>query len=203
MADEDMDFQLIFAKYHPKIIGYLRRLVGEANAEDVAQEVFVKVNKGLGDFRGESRLFTWIYRIATNAAMDHLRKPPLRHVRHTTNRPVDDDDLAAEIDMLPKESELALDTLLIRKDMNECIRSLVDSLPEGYRTVLVLSDVEGMTNAEICEVLGLTLDTVKIRLHRARIRLRKEFNAQCQFYRDERNELACDRKPGYLQLRKI
>jgi IS5 family transposase len=55
MADEDIDFQLIFAKYHPKIIGYLHRLVGETEAEDVAQEVFVKVNKGLDDFRGEKR----------------------------------------------------------------------------------------------------------------------------------------------------
>jgi len=203
MVDEDIDFQLIFAKYHPKIIGYLRRLVGEAEAEDVAQEVFIKVNKGLDDFRGESRLFTWIYRIATNAAMDHLRKPSFRHVWHTTNRPVDDDGLAGEIDMLPKESELALDTLLIRKDMNECIRSIVDSLPESYRTVLVLSALEGMTNAEICEVLSLTLDTVKIRLHRARIRLRKEFDTQCRFYRDERNELACDRKPRHLQFSNI
>jgi RNA polymerase sigma-70 factor (ECF subfamily) len=203
MTDEDRNFQRIFTKYYPMIIVYLRRLVGEGDAEDVAQEVFVKVNRGLGDFRGESRLSTWIYRIAANAAIDHLRKPSFRHVRHITNRPVDDDVLGGEIDLLQEDSELALDTLLIRKDMNECIRSIVDALPEDYRTVLVLSDLEGMTNAEICEVLGLTLDTVKIRLHRARMRLRKEFDAQCQFYRDERNELACDRKPRYLQFRKI
>jgi RNA polymerase sigma-70 factor (ECF subfamily) len=200
MTNEDRDFHRIFTKYHPKIIGYLRRLVGEGEAEDVAQEVFVKVNKGLDDFREESRLSTWIYRIATNAAMDHLRKPTFRH---TTKRPVEDDALASEIDMLPEESNLALDSFLIRKDMNECIRSIVNSLPESYRTVLVLSDLEDMTNAEICEVLDLTLDTVKIRLHRARKRLRKELDAQCQFYRDERNELACDRKPLYPQFRKI
>jgi RNA polymerase sigma-70 factor, ECF subfamily len=200
MTDGDRDFHRIFMKYHPKIIGYLRRLVGEGEAEDVAQEVFVKVNKGLEDFRGESRLSTWIYRIATNAAMDHLRKSTFLH---TTKRPVEDDVLANEIDMLPEENDLALDTFLIRKDMNECIRSIVHSLPENYRTVLVLSDLEDMTNAEISEVLDLTMDTVKIRLHRARKRLRKELDAQCQFYRDERNELACDRNPLYLQFRKV
>jgi RNA polymerase sigma-70 factor (ECF subfamily) len=199
MADGDKDFHRIFTEYYPKITGYLRRLVGEGEAEDLAQEVFVKVDRGLDDFRGEAHLSTWIYRIATNVAIDHLRKPSFRL---TINHSKDDDALASELEMLQKESDPALDTLLIRKDMNECIRSIVDGLPEKYRTALILSDLEDMTNSDICEVLGLTLDTVKIRLHRARIRLRKALDAQCQFYHDERNELACDRKPGCLQFNK-
>lgn len=194
------DFQNIYTEYRPKIVNYLRRLVGEHEAEDVAQEVFVKVNKALSGFRGKSSLSTWIYRIATNAAIDHLRKPSsgqkagIQGGSEYNGSSVDDDTV--------DDSTPALDTLLIRKNMDDCIRGIVDSLPQNYRTVLVLAEFEGLTNAEIAEVAGISLDTVKIRLHRARTRLRKEFEAKCHFYRDERNELACDRKVLPLKFRK-
>jgi RNA polymerase sigma-70 factor (ECF subfamily) len=130
--------------------------------------------------------------------MDHLRKRG--HVRPQPPQgdlPVDDIH-----DALPDENIPLPDTLLIRKDMNDCIRGIVDSLPMDYRTALVLSDLEGMTNAEICNVLDLSMDTVKIRLHRARKRLRAELEKSCHFYRDERNELACDRKKPSLKFLK-
>ncbi len=200
MGDEVKDFQKIYHEYYPRIAGYLRRLVGEAEDEDVAQEVFVKVSRSLDGFRGESSLSTWLYRIATNAAMDHMRKPASRQA---ANMPAgSDDDPSDSEDTIPDSDAPVLDALLIRKDMNECIRGIVDGLPENYRNVIVLSELEGFTNAEIAEVLGLSLDTVKIRLHRARTRLRKELEAKCNFYRDERNELACDRKTTLKFLKK-
>ena len=79
--------------------------------------------------------------------------------------------------------------------MNGCIREIIDSLPEAYRSVIVLGEIEGLKDAEIAEILGVTLRTAKMRLHRARTKLRGELKAACVFYRDERNELACDRKP--------
>ena len=84
--------------------------------------------------------------------------------------------------------------------MNECIRGIVESLPDNYRSVLVLSEFEGLTNTEIAEVAGISLDTVKIRLFRARARLKKELEAKCNFYHDDRNELACDRKTISLKF---
>ncbi len=195
-ADE---FQKIYDDHYPKIVRYLRRIVGEIEAEDVAQEVFVKVHQALDGFRGESKLSTWIYRIVTNAAMDRLRSSSAK-ILSASNSLTDEDDLAVEIGQVSEDNTPRLDTLLIRKEMNECIRGIVDSLPENYRTVLVLSDLEGLTNAEICEVLRLPLDTVKIRLHRGRKRLKKELEAKCQFYRDGRNELACDLKTTSLKL---
>ncbi len=78
--------------------------------------------------------------------------------------------------------------------MNACIRGVTDQLPENYRTVLLLSEFEEFTNTEIAEILGLSIDTVKIRLHRARVTLRKSMESQCSLFRDKRNELACDRK---------
>lgn len=199
MGTREEEFQEIFTVYYPKIVRYLRRLIGEAEAEDVAQEVFVKVSRALDGFRGEASLSTWVYRIATNAAMDHRRKSGSQHEPLTPDDPSDDD---APMDTAALDAGPRLDTLLIRKDMNDCIRGIVDGLPENYRTVLVLSDLEGLMNAEIAVVLDLSLDTVKIRLHRARVRLRKELEAKCNFYRDERNELACDRKTTSLKFLK-
>lgn len=189
MSKDPTDFQDIYSLYYLKIVRYLARTVGQAEAEDVAQEVFMKVHAALGGFRGESKLSTWIYRIATNAAMDHLRSRAAKHGRN-----VELDHEAEDLDTGVQDDKPSPDAFLIRKDMNECIQGIVQSLPDNYRTVLVLSDLEGLTNAEIAEVLAISLDTVKIRLHRARARLRKELEAQCQLYRDGRNELACDRR---------
>lgn len=198
MSINTQDFSAIYNEYHPKIVRYLTRLVGELEAEDAAHEVFVKISRSLDDFRGESSLSTWIYRIATNAAMDHLRRPSSKQI----SQPTLEKDLPEDEDAGPVDDRPLHDTMLIRKDMNDCIRGVVESLPGDYRTVLVLSEFEGLTNPEIAEVTGISLDTVKIRLHRARTKLRKALEAKCNFYRDERNELSCDRKTTPLKFLK-
>lgn len=180
---------------------YLARLVSEADSEDLTQEVFLKVHSSLGNFRGDSSLSTWIYRIATNTAMDHLRKSLPRRAEPAGSWPTDDEPLPEE-DKQQVQSAPLPDTQLIRKEMNECIRGIVDGLPANYRTVLILGDIEGLTNKETADVLGLSVETVKIRLHRARTRLKEELKRLCNFYRDERNELACDRKPLPLKIPK-
>ncbi len=193
------DFEKIYQDLYPKIVGYLRRLVGDHDAEDIAQETFVKVGNALHNFRGESRLDTWIYRIATNTARDHLRiSNPLKQVDngHPAVDSLTEEEMAVDL------SPPAVDTQLVRKEMNECIRGIVEGLPESYRTVLILSDLEEMTNQEIAEVLDISLEAVKIRLHRARARLKKELEHHCSFYRDDRNELACDRKTSPLKFLK-
>jgi RNA polymerase sigma-70 factor, ECF subfamily len=126
MAADQKEFPAIYAEYRPKIVGYLRRLVGEADAKDVAQEVFVKVGKALEGFRGDSSLSTWIYRIATNTATDHLRKFSSRQVLDFPNISPGDD--TSPDYTMPDEGAPILDMFLIRKDMNECIRGIVDSL---------------------------------------------------------------------------
>jgi RNA polymerase sigma-70 factor, ECF subfamily len=78
--------------------------------------------------------------------------------------------------------------------MNSCIRNFIENLQENYRTVVILSELEGLKNKEIAEILNVSLDTVKIRLHRARTQLRKKLESNCNFYRDEQNELSCDLK---------
>lgn len=90
----------------------------------------------------------------------------------------------------------------IRREMNECIDGFVQKLPEPYRAVLVLSEYEGMSNTRIAEVLGLSLETVKIRLHRARHKMKELLEENCRFYRDSGNELACDRKLPFSPVKK-
>ncbi len=194
MNTQEERFQNIYAEFHPKILRYLRRMVGDADAEDVAQEVFVKVNRSLDGFRGESSLATWVYKIATHAATDRLRSSVSRE------RPAE--DVGDGSDGAGDDGRPRLDTLLIRKDMNDCIREIIDGLPDQYRIALILSDIEGFSNAELGEVLGCSLDTVKIRLHRARKKLKAALEKHCTFYRDDRNELACDRKVPSLKFTK-
>jgi RNA polymerase sigma-70 factor (ECF subfamily) len=199
MNSEVGAFQDIHDRFRPKILRYLRRMLGDTDAEDVCQEVFMKVDRALPGFRGESSLTTWIYRIATNAALDHVRSASFRQAQANVESS-DDDGLTDDPGAGRTEATHLPDTLLVRKDMNDCIRGIVDGLPEVYRTALVLSDLEELTNAEIAGVLSISLDAVKIRIHRARTRLRKEMEKKCVFYRDDRNELACDRKPATLKF---
>jgi RNA polymerase sigma-70 factor, ECF subfamily len=199
MITETDDFQRIHDEYRPQIYRYLCRLVGEADAEDLAQEVFLKVDKALKGFRGKSSLSTWIYRIATNTALDRLRS------RSSSKGEMEGLSSDGELEVEDKDTwtgkeKPSLETSLIRKEMNDCIRGIVDSLPANYRTVIALGEVEGFTNAEIAEILGVSLDAVKIRLHRARARLKGELQKNCSFYRDERNELACDRVTPSLKF---
>jgi RNA polymerase sigma-70 factor, ECF subfamily len=198
MPETALEFQSIYDTFRPRILRYLIRLVGEREAEDLTQVVMLKVSEGLPKFRGDSSLATWIYRIATNSALDKLRSPaaeqPDQQRRVIGLAPDGEDD--SEERNVPLDAQTpSVEATVIRAEMNACIREFIERLPEAYRTVMVLSELEGFKNGEIAAILGVSLDTVKIRLHRAREKLRTELETGCSFDRDERNELACDRKP--------
>jgi RNA polymerase sigma-70 factor (ECF subfamily) len=196
VSNQPVKFREIFDTYHPIILRYLTRIVGQSEAEDVTQEVLIKVSKGLQQFRGDSSINTWIYRIATNCAIDRLRgrserqPPDSEHVMT-----VEDSDNIPEQESCCIESESpSVETGVIRKEMSQCVLEYVNRLSENYRAVLVLSELEGLSNAEIADIIGISLDSVKIRLHRARQKLHQELSTGCNFHRDERNEFACARK---------
>lgn len=188
MSDLRLDFKSVHDQFRRRVLRYLTRLVGEADAEDLTQSVMLKVSEGLSGFRGDASVSTWIYRIATNVALDKLRQ-------RRTQLLVDTEHEFDEDELLPAAQNTSVETKAIGEEMSACIGEFVARLPENYKTVMILSDIEGFSNDEIAATLGLTLDTVKIRLHRARTKLRKELQAGCTFYRDDADELACDRKP--------
>lgn len=200
MADDSFNFQDIYNAFRPRILRYLSRMVGEDEAEDLTQEVFIKIDRALKTFRGESLMSTWIYQIATNAALDKLRSPYFReeHGKSFSVEAVERNE--EDKDPLTEEEMASADQRVILLEMNGCIREIIDTLPGVYRSVIVLSELEGLKNQEIAEVLGVTLQTVKIRLHRGRAMLKKELSTACVFYRDDRNEFACDRKNNGIQF---
>ncbi len=206
MNSDELEFNRIFKEYQPKILRYLTRLTGKYEAEDLSQEVFIKVESGLKNFRGESKLSTWIYRIATNTAVDRMRNPSFKYEVNEgiPSESVQKDDLDTEDkDLFTREVTESTDLQYVRNEMNSCIRNFIENLPENYKAVVILSELEELKNKEIAEILHLTLDTVKIRLHRARAQLRKKLQSNCSFYRNEQNELSCDLKNEYEEFSKV
>ncbi len=187
------DFQQIYTTFQPKILGYLSRLAGQEEAEDLCQETFLKVEQGLSGFRGEAQLSTWIYRIASHVFHDRLRNRSFKQQQCEQSAELDD-DLLEDRAPLSQEPKQQIDQQVIRAEMNSCIRGYIDQLPEIYREVLLLSEAEGFKNREIAEILQISLENVKVRLHRARSRLKESLQSHCDFYLDERSEIACDRK---------
>lgn len=196
MTTQSYDFQQIHEAYRPRINRYLAGLAGEDNAEDLCQEVFLKVDKGLKDFRAEAKLSTWIYRIATNAYLDHVRGHAFRQQQQEKLSPAEEiEALTGEAPDLAKQPPTA-EQGVIRKEMIACIRGYIDQLPEDYKLVLLLSEEEGFKNREIADILKISLENVKIRLHRAKAKLKEVLEGHCEFYLDDQSEVACDRKKG-------
>ena len=180
-----LDFQRVYDELQPRIRRYLARLAGPGEADDLSQETFARVSQALAGFRGEAALSTWIYRIATNVAFDRARSPGSQ-LQARTAEPA----ALAALGAAPTiEQDIA------SREMSECVRDYVDQLPADYRTVVVLSELEELPDREIAEVLGISLEAAKIRLHRARARLRQMLEQGCDVSRDERNELTCEPRP--------
>ena len=161
---------------------YLERLVGNrATADDLLQETLLKIARALPRFEGRSSVKTWAFTIATRVATDHFRRPQNRARMVAV-------DETTHIDDTETEQRLVID------EMSSCVREVIDSLPEDYRTALVLHDLEGQTAAQVAEIAGCSLATAKIRIHRGRRRLKQALNEECTFYRDDENVFRCDRK---------
>lgn len=191
MEDTDVDmsdapsplaFEDVVEELSDPLRRYLVRLVGNrATADDLLQETLLKIARALPDFEGRSSVKTWAFTIATRVATDHFRRPQNRA------RMVEIDE-AAQVDEPVSDQRLVID------EMNSCVREVIDSLPEDYRAALVLHDLEGQTAAQVAEIAGCSVATAKIRIHRARRRLKQALDQECRFYRDQDNVFRCDRK---------
>lgn len=170
--------EFVFREYAPRIYHIARRLLNnEADAEDVTQDVLLQVVRKLHTFRGESTLPTWLHRITVNAALAHREKRANR-AKHETATGDEEmlEAVAAEPShgvKLPRPNVHAgPDELALATEQRALIDRAIARLPQLFRDVFVLADVEGIPSDEIATLLGLSVPAVKSRLHRARLRMR-------------------------------
>jgi RNA polymerase sigma-70 factor (ECF subfamily) len=171
-TDPPVTPEFVFREYAPRIYHIARRMLGnDADAEDVTQDVLVQVIRKLDTFRGDAQLSTWLHRVTVNAALAHRQKRASRQRRETHE--TDPDVLEAAAPGGPvRRWNVPPDEPVLAAEQHEVIEKAIGTLPEPFRDVYVLADVEGLPNAEIADMLGLSVPAVKSRLHRARMRMR-------------------------------
>jgi RNA polymerase sigma-70 factor (ECF subfamily) len=170
VSTSNLSAEQVFHDYASRVYYVARRMLNnDSDAEDVTQDVLLQVVRKLPTYRGEAALPTWLHRITVNAALSHRRKHAVRqeHGLHTTLTGMGEAQPAPwHADILGPDAEMVL------RETRHLIEQAIAGLPPTYRTVFILADVEGLSNAAIGERLGLGLAAVKSRLHRARARMR-------------------------------
>src|SRR5215218_3119029 len=155
-------FEQLYRAHAGKLFSLTCRMVGHTpEAEDLLQEIFLAAHRKLDSFRGESALGTWLYRLATNLCLDHLR-----------SRAAKTSQLTGALDDEPGLADTGSRKLAERTVTKMDLERAMAQLPEGCRTAFVLHDVEGLEHREVAEMLGIAEGTSKSQVHKARMRLR-------------------------------
>ena len=173
-AGDQEAFETIFNLYSPKLYRVAQRILGEvADTEEVIQDVFWTVYRKAKSFRGNSQLSTWLYRLTINAALGKIRreKKHSKEVEYEEYLPKFQDDGHHLVRPVADWSD-TLDEKYAKQEMQELLAQALDQLKPVDKSVVVLSDLEGMSDREIAATLSLTVSAVKTRLHRARLFLR-------------------------------
>ena len=165
----------------------------QAEAEELTQDTYARALERIGQLRDPQAALAWLYRIATNVALDRLRQRRPSTIPLDTVVPAGEQaERAAERERAPSLLEGALES----SEMSECVQGYLAALPDDYRIAILLHDAHGLSNPEIAELLGCSLATATIRVHRARARLRETLATACSFEIDERGVLVCDPQPA-------
>ncbi len=171
-AGDEAAYEQVVRAYGGRLLAVARRIVGtEEDARDVVQDAFLNAFKSFARFEGNAKLSTWLHRIVVNAALMKLRtrkRKPEQSIESMLPSFLDDGHHEERF----QSWDEPVDKVMERKEARELVRQQIDALPEGYRTVLVLRDIEGLDTEETAKVLGLSVNATKIRLHRARQALR-------------------------------
>ncbi len=166
-------FEELVDRYEDKIFRLAFRFVrNETEAKEIVQDTFLLVWRKLDTFKGDSQFGSWLYRVATNTALMRLRAQRRHPEISTEELPVDYLDNYGQIPSAGENWAKRPDDELQSDELRRRIQKAVDELPEIYRTVFLIRDVEGLSTEETAEVLEISIPTVKTRLHRARLALR-------------------------------
>jgi RNA polymerase sigma-70 factor (ECF subfamily) len=182
-----MAFWDIYDQYYVKVRRFILTLVkDEWVADDLIQETFLKIQNNLKALKDPSKLSSWIFRIAYNLCQDHFRQ--LKRLRKEER--IDQEEMEDFKEALVQKGP-DIQKELEQRQMGECVQNQINLLPETPRTVLILFDIMEFSHQEIADILGITVKNAKVRLHRARKRLKTILEEKCAFERDERNVLIC------------
>jgi len=170
LAGESEAFETLLLANQRKVYNLCLRMTGNAeDAEDLAQEAFWKAYQNLAGFKGESGFGPWLYRLASNVCIDHLRREKRREKSSLTYQ----DESWAAVDIEVPDERFMPETMLDRRQVQESIQRGLDTLTPEHRNILVLREINGLSYEEIGETLELEAGTVKSRISRARIALSK------------------------------
>lgn len=173
-AGDAAAFETLVSRHEGRVYRLAYRLTGsDADAQDVLQDAFLAAYRGLASFRGTARFSTWLYRIATNAALMHRRarrRRPTESLEEFLPRFDENGQHAPEAAELGAASRI--DDLLDGKLLAEKVRAALERLPDLYREAFVLRDLEELDTGEVADLLGVDAATVRQRVHRARLMLR-------------------------------
>jgi len=165
-------------RYGPRIYQLaLRQMKNPEDAEEVTQDVLLKVYRKIGAFRGDSALSSWIYRITFNTAMSRLRTSKLERAAQHRERTRDDQDEGRQTSVQPADWSHMPDEELLRAQLRRAVMAAIQDLPEIYREPVVLRDIEGLSTEEASTRLHVKDQTLKSRLHRGRLLLRERLQA--------------------------
>jgi RNA polymerase sigma-70 factor (ECF subfamily) len=171
-ARDKRAMEILLREHGPKMYGVaLRVMRNETDAQEAMQDALISVWEKVGSFEGRSAFSSWLYRVTANAALMRLRKNKKFEQNVPLESPASNTDTPAL--QLAADSELP-DAAILRRELGKRLRTAIDELPEPYRTTVLLSDIDGLSLAEIAEATEASIPAVKSRLHRARLRLREE-----------------------------
>lgn len=178
---------VIFKGDYPRIFRYIISMVRDtAEAEDLTQDTFLRAYQRRDSLRDEGAQTAWLYRIATHICLDRLRQ-------YARRNPMESDTDLDQVDLAELDTP-SLQQTLEQDEMSECVQRYLNRLSDSYRAVILLHDMHELTASEIAQLLGESLATIKIRLHRARRKLSLALQAGCDFSHDERDVLVCESK---------
>lgn len=182
-----VDTSVLFGGDYQRIFRYIMSMIRDtAEAEDLTQETFLRAYRRRDTLRDQGAQTAWLYRIATHVCLDRLRQ-------YARRAPTESDTDLDEVDV-PEPDAPSLQQVIERDEMSGCVQSFLNRLSDNYRAVILLHDMHELTAQEIARLLGESLTNVKIRLHRARLKLRASLQAGCAFSYDESNVLTCESK---------
>jgi RNA polymerase sigma-70 factor (ECF subfamily) len=182
-----LDPRHLWNGFHGALRSFIaRRMDNPADAEDALQEVFIRVQRSIGEVEAEDRIDAWLYQITRNVIADHYRSPAARRNKAD----------AAELEELPAPADEPNEAPVALRGLSKCLRPFVNALPEIYRDALVLTELEGKTQAAAAEELGISLAAMKGRVRRGRALLKESFLDCCKIDLDARGAVVDFRPRG-------